>query len=265
MIHPRSGKLGFPIAKQNCPSQVCTQACLIPGALEWQFQVESWESGSITVLERTFLENVVPLLGSCFLVSQTVLQGDRACPLPHHISLCISFYFSVPVGYMHLSVPEGRLWLQSRALGGFPPSYPTLLLQGRVFLRRSSLLILPVEVPCWGYSGWICLSPLHNTGVMGTHSHAWPFTSVQGNQTQDFTLSEQELYPLSNLTSPWISSIHPLFTSLAQKKKKKEIFVLLTCLCVFAHAFKYLQEPEESIGPPRVGVTDAVSCQMWVL
>lgn len=151
--------------------------------------------------------------------------------------------FRCTCGVYALECARRQALTPEQDFGGLPPSYPTLLLQGRVFLRRSSLLILPVEVPCWGYSGWICLSPPHNTGVMGTHSHAWPFTSMQGNQTQDFILSEQELYPLSNLTSPWISSIHPLFTSLAQKKKKKRnfwfLFYLLACVCSHMHSSIY--------------------------
>lgn len=144
MIHPRSGKLGFLVAKQSCPSQVCTQACLIPGALEWQLQVESWESGSITVLERTFLQNVVPLLGSCFLVSQTVLQGDRACPLPHHTSLCISFYFGVPVLW--------GIWVCQKAgsdsragLWGSSSLIPYFITSRQGLLKKK----LPVDSSCW--------------------------------------------------------------------------------------------------------------------
>lgn len=82
----------FPIAKQSSPSQICTQACLTPGALEWQFQVESWEFGSITVLERTFLENVVPLLGSCFLVFYKVTEPAPFPTIPHCVSRFISVY-----------------------------------------------------------------------------------------------------------------------------------------------------------------------------
>lgn len=42
--------------------------------------------GSIAVLECTFLDDVVLLLGSSLLAFPTVLQDDRNCPLPQHAS-----------------------------------------------------------------------------------------------------------------------------------------------------------------------------------
>lgn len=102
--------------------------------------------------------------------------------------------------------------------GCLPPSYPALLLQDRVFLRRSSLLMLPVGFLVEAIlAGSVCLC-YTMLGLMGTHSHAWPFTNVQGNQTQDSILSEQELYPLRLSPAPG-DPLSPFIYFLSSQKR----------------------------------------------
>lgn len=104
---------------------------------QWRLQVRSRELGSIAVLECAFLHSVAPLLGSCLLAFQTVLQGDGDGPLPlHHPSLCISFYFGVAVGCMHLSVPRCRLQLQSKTSGVFLQHFLPYYFKTRSFFNK---------------------------------------------------------------------------------------------------------------------------------